>query len=610
MSRLPEPSTAGWSFAGFRLEPDGTLYRGKAVVHLPPKELAALGVLLAHAGQIVTAQQLRNELWGDAHVTADSVPKCISSLRARLEPEDCIQTVYKRGYRLSAVVRRHEALAAVTLPRLAIVAFESGFGFPEHLGPAAVDGIAGRLANMRPPLVSLLAGDSVATLSRRGFTAQQIGRTLDADLVLKGTLYSLPAQFRLRAEMIRVEDGTQVWVEDMLSEKGRIAGLEEELVQRLLFRLAIEPRPELEQRVHTDARKAAPGLHGGSLSISAVAESSTDESDAARQHEAFDVYLRARHEWQSLQRHAMQDALHDLLRAIELDPQLTSARVELAHLCVAQSFFGFMSPAVAAGHVRGSAGAIPHDVAKAEAILPALGWVRFHVDHDLPAALRDFSQCSHLPHDPMITHLRVMLALSRHRFDEALEFERDALRDDPYSPWLDARMAWTLHLAGRAAESVAHIEKSLAEFPGNDAVDLFGAAILAFNGQADRAVELGQRLEQRSPHFDLAGAVHAYALACAGRTDEARGILERLQWLGRERFVNLSFMPALHLALGDREAAIDALRCAERIRCPWLFQMLADPRLAALHGEPRFEQLLATLARMEEDASRQPDATD
>ena len=76
------------------MEADGTLWRGEAVVHLPPKELAALRLLLAHAGQVVSPTQLKHELWGDVHVTADSVPKCLSSLRGRLEPDECIQTVY------------------------------------------------------------------------------------------------------------------------------------------------------------------------------------------------------------------------------------------------------------------------------------------------------------------------------------------------------------------------------------------------------------------------------------------------------------------------------------------------------------------------------------
>ena len=106
------PRSRSISFAGFRLEADGTLLRGETPVHLPPKELAALRLLLANAGRIVTPLQLRQALWGDVHVTADSVPKCVSSLRARLEPEECIQTVYKRGYRFTAGVRA-QALAPV-----------------------------------------------------------------------------------------------------------------------------------------------------------------------------------------------------------------------------------------------------------------------------------------------------------------------------------------------------------------------------------------------------------------------------------------------------------------------------------------------------------------
>src|ERR1700678_1584844 len=78
-------------FAGFRLNPDGSLFRGETLLHLPPRELSALRMLLANAGQIVTPSQLKQALWGDIHVTADSVPKCLSSLRTRLQPDNCIQ---------------------------------------------------------------------------------------------------------------------------------------------------------------------------------------------------------------------------------------------------------------------------------------------------------------------------------------------------------------------------------------------------------------------------------------------------------------------------------------------------------------------------------------
>ena len=228
-----------YSFADFRLQADGTLLRGDAVVHLPPKELAALRLLLARAGQIVSPGELRQELWGDVHVTADSVPKCLSSLRARLEPGQWIQTVYKRGYRFSAEVHPQGAAPDNPLPRLAIPPFAASFGVPEHLGSAVAEETIARLSNTQPPAVAVMARDSVFMLASQGLGAQRIGETLKADFVLAGTLRALPSHFRLRAEMIRVKDGAQIWVEDLIVEQSRIAGVESELASRLAFRLNI-----------------------------------------------------------------------------------------------------------------------------------------------------------------------------------------------------------------------------------------------------------------------------------------------------------------------------------------------------------------------------------
>jgi DNA-binding winged helix-turn-helix (wHTH) protein/tetratricopeptide (TPR) repeat protein len=600
-ARNGEYHATGFVFAGFRLEADGTLLRGKTAIPLPPKELAALRLLLAHAGQVVSPAQLREALWGDVHVTADSVAKCLSSLRARLEPEACIQTVYKRGYRFSAEVCAGADAAAGALPRLAMMPFVAEFGVPEHLGSAIAEETMARMSAVRHPAISLLAQDSIFTLARRGFSALEVGVTHNADIVLAGTLRALPAHYRLRAEMIRVADGTQLWVEDVLVERSRIAGLELELVNRLLFR-----------------------LNAGGLSLAASAEPApTDHNDSSRR-EAYEAFQRAHHEWQTLERHRMQDGLQHLLRAVELDPSLTAARVDLVNLSVTQAFYGYMSPAVSAELVRQSAESVASATGfalgaveqlqqfsgPAEAMLPAIGWVSFHVDRDLPRALLAFSLSAHLPHDPWTTRARVMLALSRHRFAEAIEMLRTTIRLDPFSPWLHARLAWALHLDGQTAASVECLRHAIAQFAGHEGVKLYGAMILAFNGEAAQAIELASELAQRLPYFDLATAVHAYALACAGRRDEGRTILERLQWLSRERFVLNSFNPAVHLALGDPDAALAELRASAESRCPWFFQMLADPRLEPLRGRPEFEAMRQILAAMEADAARRQDLDD
>jgi hypothetical protein len=80
-------------------------------------------------------------------------------------------------------------------------------------------------------------------------------------------------------------------------------------------------------------------------------------------------------------------------------------------------------------------------------------------------------------------------------------------------------------------------------------------------------------------------------------------LLDRLQWLCRERYALRSFNAAAYLALGEPERAMEELRASLESRCPWFFQTLADPRLAPLRTRPDFREMLATLSRMESEAA-------
>jgi len=641
------------AFAGFRLEADGSLFRGETLLHLPPRELAALRMLLANAGQIVSPLQLKQALWGDVHVTADSVPKCLSSLRTRLQPDNCIQTVYKRGYRLLADVRPCHDSSSNALPRLAIAPFASEVGVPHHLGTAVAEEVIARLCNASKPLASVLARDSVFALALRGLSAQQIGASLDADLVLAGTLRSFISHFRLRLEMIRVVDGVQIWVEDVLVDRDRIAGLESDLASRLDFRLQTR-RFDSWQGSPENARRIPPVAHGQNaptpvperrapgpgrrlslvdrrtrragaaraqmngqasasplerpeelLSISASADHRHGNANSPAKHEAYEVLLRGRHEWQSMERHRQQDGLQLILRASEMDPSLIEAKVDLVHLCLTQAFYGYMPPTAAADQVRHTAESISGFPENAEAVLPAIAWVNLHVDRNLPAALSAMEHSTHLPHDRWVTRVRANFTLSRRLFAEAIAMLRAAIEIDPFASWLHSRLAWAMHLNGEADASREQIDQVMRRFPEYEGARFYAAMIAGFNGDAARAVELAEDLVQRQPYFDPALAVQAYVLASAGRAAEARAILDRLQWLGRERFVLKSFSAAAWVALGDLDAAISELRAANDDRCPWFFQALADPRLKPLHGHPEFEELRAILPAMENAARRE-----
>lgn len=605
-------------FSAFRLEPDGSFFRGETLIHLPPRELGALRLLVANAGQIVTPSQIKQALWGDVHVTAESVPRCLSSLRARLEPDDCIQTVYKRGYRLVAEVQRQSVPTAGGIPRLAIVPFATESGVPEHLGPMIAEEAIARLTNAPRRLVAPLARDSVFALSSNGLTALEVGQTLKADLVVAGTLHGLLAHIRLRVEMIRTSDGVQMWVEDLLMERGKSGSLEAELVARLETRMQSLP-VELSRKLgqhsaggpeqvyrgperrgqRPPVKQSLPGPAGELLSLAASAETFVDAQELQTRSEAYDAFVRGHHEWQTLERHRMQDGLQHLTRAIELDPSLVAARVDLVHLAVTQSMFGFMAPSVAAEIVHRTTASVPDIARNAPRMLPCLAWINFHFDRNIPASLWALSHSAHLPHDPGITRLRALIAMSRHRFADAIELMRSAIEFDPFSPWLNSRLAWALHLDGQYAESLNQIERCIRHFPSDEGTALYGSQLLAFHGETARAVALAEHLAHRFSSFDLATSVLANALACAGRRDEALGMLERLHWLGRERFVLGSFNAPAFVALGAPEAALAELQASDNVRCPWFFQILADPRLKPLHDLPGFQELQAILPRME-----------
>ncbi len=502
----------------------------------------------------------------------------------------------------------HSGSASEVIPRIAILPPADGNGVPAYLSSAIAAQASSRLREAAPEAFSIAAQDSLATLAHRGLSPAEIGAAMKADLVLTGRLAVLPGHFRLRAEMLSGADASPLWMEDIIAEQDRAGDLADELAERVLRRLL--------GRLETG------------ISMSAAAEPDPQLDCDPLRHQAWALLHRARHESQSLQRHSMQDATQRLVHAVELAPALFEARVELAHLAITQALAGYLPASAAAKLARRAAEPqfarsefAPLDMRRPDlhgpaenfavaqgsaAILPALGWFSFHAGRDLVAALSAFDRSAHLRdplHDQSITRARSMFALSRHRFDEAIELLRSVLRMDPYSGWLHAQLGWALHLAGDAAASIKQITQACADYPENECASLYGAIILAFNGDARRALEIVRGLVRRCPSFDLAAAAEAYALACAGSGLEARAILERLDWLSRERFVMKTFTAAVHVALGDHAAALTELRASEQSCCPWFFQMLADPRLGPLHIYPEFQELARILPRMEASAA-------
>src|SRR5690348_4674019 len=107
--KLSEPEENYWQFHSFRLDKkNATLWRHDTIVPLRPKNFSALCYLVERHGQLVTKDELLDEVW-QRRCVGDSVLKvCINELRHALEDDArtpvYLVTVARRGYRFIAPV--------------------------------------------------------------------------------------------------------------------------------------------------------------------------------------------------------------------------------------------------------------------------------------------------------------------------------------------------------------------------------------------------------------------------------------------------------------------------------------------------------------------------
>ena len=97
-----QSSTRSFVFGRWILQRDGLLLHDGKGLHLPPKELHVLRLLLGAAGSLVSKDWLLDQVWSNCDVAEESLTRCIYALRKLLGREnDYIKTVYGKGYRFA-----------------------------------------------------------------------------------------------------------------------------------------------------------------------------------------------------------------------------------------------------------------------------------------------------------------------------------------------------------------------------------------------------------------------------------------------------------------------------------------------------------------------------
>lgn len=157
MNSTAELTRPQYTFGQYSFDPrSGELYDGQKTAQLRPQVAKLLELLLSHANDTVSRDEIRHHLWGD-HVVVEfeeGISACVRQLRIALndgaDGTRYIQTISRRGYKFVYAVAIHEG--------------KNG-GFEKH--PSSVTPVS-------PPVLQVVAAPSVPASQHRAATISAV----------------------------------------------------------------------------------------------------------------------------------------------------------------------------------------------------------------------------------------------------------------------------------------------------------------------------------------------------------------------------------------------------------------------------------------------------
>ena len=269
---------------------------------------------------------------------------------------------------------------------------------------------------------------------------RDVGRQLGVQAVLTGHVVERAGAFVVAAELVDVDDGSQLWgtalnrrVADGFALQ---AEMSEELANALRLRLSRNQRKRLGKQYTANA-------------------------------DAYQLYLRGRYFLNDRTGDALKLARTLFERAVAENPEYALAHAGLADCCslIAVSLRASSGSSLIEQARAAAFRALQLDEGLAEAHA-SLAFIKFRFEWDWIGAEAEFNWALALNpgHAPSRQWLAMFLA-SRSRFDEALAEMKRALELDPLSLIIQSGIGRILHFAGRLDEAIGEYERVLQTNP-------------------------------------------------------------------------------------------------------------------------------------------------
>jgi TolB-like protein/tetratricopeptide (TPR) repeat protein len=573
-------SLAGGAGAGVRrfgdYELDGrTLELRKAGrrIKLAPQPARVLGLLASRPGELVTRDEIRRELWGEATFVdfERNLNYCLNCIRAVLcdtaQSPRYIETLPRRGYRFIAAAQRQRPFAE---PTLAVLPFANLNGDPaqEYFADGITDALITELA--RIPAVRVISRQSVLHLKGSSRKLDEIARELGVDAVVEGSALHEVVRVRVTAQLILMEPERHAWAQSYDCDMSAVLTTQSEAARAIAACVATALRP---------ARAAMPAPVPAGPKGAPVAPA------------IIEAYLRARTELQQGSAEGMGKALQHFR---EITAQAPDFAAGLAGYSACLFCLGWMGHAPTrevypgAKQLASQAVAMDDSVSGAHQALATMHWL---LDWDLPAAEREFRRAIELsPSDPDAHTFYAMFLSGAARHSESVAEAWYGLNLNPTSLFQNQAAAWVDLHAGRYPQAEAQARRTIGLFP--DALQphfVLGWAAWRL-GSEEEAVAVFERAVGLSREaLSLSFLGHVYARL--GRRDEAEGFLRELDQLYTQGRASPIAFVVIHAGLGDADAAFGWLETVYRFRGDMVWLTMGFPGIDPLRRDPRFADL-------------------
>lgn len=427
------------------------------------------------------------------------------------------------------------------------------------------DGLSEEIINALTKLAGMRVTARTSSFSFRDkhVDIREIGAKLNVEHVLEGSVRKAGSRIRITAQLVNTADGYQVWSERYDREFTDVFAIQDEICQAIVEKLSIE-------------------LAAGCLLVKHYTQNV----------EAYSMYLKARYQLHKFTQEGFAKSKEHYEQAIAFDPKYALAWFGLADYYYLLGFFGVMPPRAAFAQCgRLAAKALEQDAMLAEAHA-MLGILRVY-EFDWQGAGREFRRALEL--DPRSEDAWEFYDYSylvpMRRLDEAVTASRKALDRDPLRPFLQWRLGYRYYLLRQWDRAIEQCRNALELDPSYSAAHGYMSLSCCLAGRFDEANRILEKGPE-GPGASIFMAFRGFVLARAGRTGEARRLLEELRELAKTKLVPPTRFAWIYTGLGDIEQALDWLEKAVEERDGLIIHLHVDPVWDALRSSPRYESLL------------------